>query len=32
IEYDEERDTLRINSVPTQLRDQLKRRKAQIGE
>ncbi|MBF1863698.1 nucleoid-associated protein, partial [Pseudomonas aeruginosa] len=32
IEYDEERDTLRISSLPTQLRDQLKRRKAQIGE
>ncbi|MHB9465737.1 nucleoid-associated protein [Pseudomonas aeruginosa] len=32
IEYDEERDTLQISSLPTQLRDQLKRRKAQIGE
>ncbi|RQA62881.1 nucleoid-associated protein YejK [Pseudomonas aeruginosa] len=29
IEYDEERDTLRISSLPTQLRDQLKRRKAE---
>ncbi|MBH9383142.1 nucleoid-associated protein, partial [Pseudomonas aeruginosa] len=32
IEYAEARDTLQISSLPTQLRDQLKRRKAQIGE